>query len=127
MEKKILKGITALFFIIMIVFTFVSRDIGLKTLPKVETVYAEDNEILPATAVYTDEEGINYVYVLMEEESILGTVTVAKELSVEIKARNGDEVILEGVSEMSHLPYVKDVSVGIEDGDRVREDDHGRA
>ena len=35
----------------------------------------------------------------------------------------GEEITCEGAESMSHLPYIKDASVGISDGDRVRRAD----
>lgn len=128
MEKKILKIITAIFFIIMITFTFISRRTAVEMLPEIEEVYAEYVEgklILPETAVDRDEKGNCIVYVLWEEESILGTVTIAKRKNVEIVEEKGNDVIVEGVLEISHRPFVKDVAVGITDGDRVRSKKNG--
>lgn len=127
MEKKILGVVTIIFFIIMIVFTFVSRSTSIELLPEVETVYAQNSEALPETAVYTDEWGNSSVYILIQEDSILGTVDVAKSIPVEIKEKTDGKVIVDGISEMSGFQFIKDISAGINDGDRVRRADDGRA
>ena len=124
MEKKILTVITIVFFIVMLAFTFISRKTAVELLPQVEAVYAEDGVTFPATAVYTDQWGNSFVYAIMEEKSILGTVEVAHKINVEIRE---EEITCDGAENMSHLPYIKDVSVGINDGDRVRRADDGRA
>lgn len=127
MEKKILTAITIVFFIVMLAFTFISRKTAVELLPQVEAVYAEDGVTFPATAVYTDRWGNSFVYAIMEEKSILGAVEVAHKINVEIREKRGEEITCDGAENMSHLPYIKDVSVGISDGDRVRRADDGRA
>lgn len=127
MEKRILTAITIVFFIVMLAFTFISRKTAVELLPQVEAVYAEDGVTFPATAVYTDQWGNSFVYAIMEEKSILGTVEVAHKINIEIREERGEEITCDGAENTSHLPYIKDVSVGISDGDRVRRADDGRA
>ena len=67
------------------------------------------------------------VYILIQEDSILGTVDVAKSIPVEIKEKTDGKVIVDGISEMSSFQFIKDISAGINDGDRVRRADDGRA
>lgn len=123
MEKKILTAVTMVFFIVMLAFTFISRKTAIELLPRVEAVYAEDGVTFPATAVYTDQWGNSCVYAIVEEKSILGTVEAAHKINVEILKEQGEEITCEGAESMSHLPYIKDASVGISDGDRVRRAD----
>ena len=113
MEKKILTAVTIVFFIVMLAFTFISRKTAIELLPRVEAVYAEDGVTFPAAAVYA----------IVEEKSILGTVEAAHKINVEILKEQGEEITCEGAESMSHLPYIKDASVGISDGDRVRRAD----
>lgn len=126
MEKKILSFVAAMFFIIMIVFTFVSRNVGVKLLPEVEAIYPRDGRILPSAAVESDEKGGGCVYMLVEEDSILGVVTVAERRRVKIIEKQGEEVVVDGISGVSHIPFVKDLSAGVNDGDRVRIKNDGR-
>ena len=121
--KKLLIVVTALFFIIMITFTFISRHTAISLLPEVEAVYVEYNMgklVLPYTAVATDIKGNSIVYVLWDEKSILGTVTVVKRENVEVVDQKDDKVVITGIQDISHRPFVKDASADINDGDRVR-------
>lgn len=121
--KKLLIVVTALFLIIMITFTFISRHTAISLLPEVEAVYVEYNMgklVLPYTAVATDIKGNSIVYVLWDEKSILGTVTVVKRENVEIVDQRDDKVVITGIQDISHRPFVKDASADINDGDRVR-------
>lgn len=121
--KKLLIVVTALFLIIMITFTFISRHTAISLLPEVEAVYVEYNMgklVLPYTAVATDIKGNSIVYVLWDEKSILGTVTVVKRENVEIVDQKDDKVVITGIQDISHRPFVKDASADINDGDRVR-------
>ena len=121
--KKLLIVVTALFFIIMITFTFTSRHTAISLLPEVEAVYVEYNMgklVLPYTAVATDIKGNSIVYVLWDEKSILGTVTVVKRENVEVVDQKDDKVVITGIQDISHRPFVKDASADINDGDRVR-------
>ena len=76
--------------------------------------------VLPYTAVATDIKGNSIVYVLWDEKSILGTVTVVKRENVEIVDQRDDKVVITGIQDISHRPFVKDASADINDGDRVR-------
>ena len=121
--KKLLIVVTTLFLIIMITFTFISRHTAISLLPEVEAVYVEYNMgklVLPYTAVATDIKGNSIVYVLWDEKSILGTVTVVKRENVEIVDQKDDKVVITGIQDISHRPFVKDASADINDGDRVR-------
>lgn len=121
--KKLLIVVTTLFLIIMITFTFISRHTAISLLPEVEAVYVEYNMgklVLPYTAVATDIKGNSIVYVLWDEKSILGTVTVVKRENVEIVDQKDDKVVITGIQDISHRPFVKDASTDINDGDRVR-------
>lgn len=121
--KKLLIVVTALFLIIMITFTFISRHTAISLLPEVEAVYVEYNMgklVLPYTAVATDIKGNSIVYVLWDEKSILGTVPVVKRENVEIVDQKDDKVVITGIQDISHRPFVKDASADINDGDRVR-------
>lgn len=128
MEKKILTALAVIFFLFMIAFTFISRVTAVKLLPEVECGYTGgvNGEILPKTALYTDERGNNYVYFLIEEDSILGKVTVVKRLPVKVLSETDEEVLLEGTAEYSNFEFVLKNYEGLKEKDRVRRKSYGR-
>lgn len=127
MEKKILTALAVIFFLFMIAFTFISRVTAVKLLPEVECGYAGgvNGEVLPKTALCTDERGNDYVYFLIEEDSILGKVTVVKRLPVKVLSENGEEVTLEGTAEYSNFEFVLKNYEDLKEKDRVRRNTDG--
>ena len=68
MEKKILASMLLLFFIVMIVFTFVSRHTAIALLPEVTTMHPEEDGWLAESAVLEDNTGGSYVFILTERK-----------------------------------------------------------
>lgn len=120
MEKKILGAVTVCFFIIMIIFTFVSRTTAIELLPEVSWQYPTDEGALPKEAVMLDSGGKEYVIALFEEESILGEVTVTKKMPVTVIEEREDETVLEELKTMSTFRFVTFSERELIDGERVR-------
>ena len=120
MEKKILASMLLLFFIVMIVFTFVSRHTAIALLPEVTTMNPEEDGWLAESAVREDDAGGSYVFILTERESILGKTAAVSKLPVVIEDKSDGMVKLEEISQYSMFEFVTDVSDALSDGDRVR-------
>lgn len=120
MEKKILASMLLLFFIVMIVFTFVSRHTAIALLPEVTTMNPEEDGWLAESAVREDDAGRAYVFILTERESILGKTAAVSKLPVVIEEKSDGMVKLEEISQYSMFEFVTDVSDALSDGDRVR-------
>ena len=120
MEKKILASMLLLFFIVMIVFTFVSRHTAIALLPEVTTMNPEEDGWLAESAVREDDAGGAYVFILTERESILGKTAAVSKLPVVIEEKSDGMVKLEEISQYSMFEFVTDVSDALSDGDRVR-------
>ena len=120
MEKKILASMLLLFFIVMIVFTFVSRHTAIALLPEVTTMNPEEDGWLAESAVREDDTGGSYVFILTERESILGKTAAVSKLPVVIEEKSDGRVKLKEISQYSMFEFVTDVSDELSDGDRVR-------
>ncbi len=120
MEKKILASMLLLFFIVMIVFTFVSRHTAIALLPEVTTMNPEEDGWLAESAVREDDTGRAYVFILTERESILGKTAAVSKLPVVIEEKSDGMVKLKEISQYSMFEFVTDVSDALSDGDRVR-------
>lgn len=120
MEKKILASMLLLFFIVMIVFTFVSRHTAIALLPEVTTMNPEEDGWLAESAVREDDTGRAYVFILTERESILGKTAAVSKLPVVIEEKSDGMVKLKAISQYSMFEFVTDVSDELSDGDRVR-------
>ncbi len=120
MEKKILASMLLLFFIVMIVFTFVSRHTAIALLPEVTTMNPEEDGWLAESAVREDDTGRAYVFILTERESILGKTAAVSKLPVVIEEKSDGMVKLKAISQYSMFEFVTDVSDELFDGDRVR-------
>lgn len=120
MEKKILASMLLLFFIVMIVFTFVSRHTAIALLPEVTTMNPEEDGWLAESAVREDNTGRAYVFILTERESILGKTAAVSKLPVVIEEKSDGMVKLKEISQYSMFEFVTDVSDELFDGDRVR-------
>ena len=120
MEKKILASMLLLFFIVMIVFTFVSRHTAIALLPEVTTMNPEEDGWLAESAVREDDTGGSYGFILTERESILGKTAAVSKLPVVIEEKSDGMVKLKEISQYSMFEFVTDVSDELSDGDRVR-------
>ena len=120
MEKKILASMLMLFFIVMIVFTFVSRHTAIALLPEVTTMNPEEDGWLAESAVRKDDTGRAYVFILTERESILGKTAAVSKLPVVIEEKSDGMVKLKEISQYSMFEFVTDVSDELSDDDRVR-------
>ena len=120
MEKKILTSMLLLFFIVRIVFTFVSRHTAIALLPEVTTVNLNEDGWLDENAVMEDDAGAYYVFLLTEGESILGRTSVVSKLPVVIEEKSEGMVKLKDISQYSTFEFVAGVSEELSDGDRVR-------
>lgn len=120
MEKKILTVITILFFMTMMIFTFVSRHTAIALLPEVKTMRPTADGMLDKGAVNTDETGGSYVLAVMEEDSILGRVNVVSKVAVAVEKEKEDMVKIKDITEYSNFEFVIETSEEISDGDRVR-------
>lgn len=120
MEKKILASILLLFFIVMIVFTFVSRHTAIALLPEVTTMHPEEDGWLAESAVREDDTGESYVFILTERESILGKTDAVRKLPVVVEEKSDGMVKLKEISQYSMFAFVTDASDALSDGDRVR-------
>lgn len=120
MEKKFLTSMLLLFFIVMIVFTFVSRHTAVALLPEVTTVNLNEDGWLDENAVMEDDAGAYYVFLLTEGESILGRTSVVSKLPVVIEEKSEGMVKLKDISQYSTFEFVAGVSEELSDGDRVR-------
>lgn len=123
MEKKILTSILLLFFIVMIVFTFVSRHTAIALLPEVTTMNPEKDGKdgwVAESAVREEDTGGYYVFILTERESILGKTAAVSKLPVVIEEKSDGMVKLKEISQYSMFEFVTDVSDELSDGDRVR-------
>ena len=120
MEKKILASMLLLFFIVMIVFTFVSRHTAIALLPEVTTMHPEEDGWLAESAVWEDNTGGSYVFILTERESILGKTDAVRKLPVVIEEKSDGMVKLKEISQYSMFAFVTDASDALSDGDRVR-------
>lgn len=120
MEKKILTVITILFFMTMIIFTFVSRHTAIALLPEVKTMRPTVDGMLTKSAVNTDETEGSYVLAVMEEDSILGRVSVVNKVPVVVEKEKRDMVVIKDLTDYSNFEFVIATSEAISDGDRVR-------
>ncbi len=120
MEKKILTSMLLLFFIVMIVFTFVSRHTAIALLPEVTTMNPEKDGWVAESAVREEDTGGYYVFILTERESILGKTAAVSKLPVVIEEKSDGMVKLKEISQYSMFEFVTDVSDELSDGDRVR-------
>ena len=120
MEKKILSSMLLLFFIVMIVFTFVSRHTAIALLPEVTTMNPEKDGWVAESAVREEDTGGYYVFILTERESILGKTAAVSKLPVVIEEKSDGMVKLKEISQYSMFEFVTDVSDELSDGDRVR-------
>mgnify|MGYP000847856610 FL=1 len=120
MEKKILASMLLLFFIVMIVFTFVSRHTAIALLPEVTTMHPEEDGWLAESAVREDDTGGSYVFILTERESILGKTDAVRKLPVVVEEKSEGMVKLKEISQYSMFAFVTDASDALSDGDRVR-------
>lgn len=93
-EKRILAGITLLFFVAMAVFTGLSRHIALSALTKVETVRSFQRVEVPADRVFT-RDGRYFVQVVETEQSILGEQYVVEEAELAVLKKSPKTVTLD--------------------------------
>ena len=120
MEKKILTCMLLLFFIVMIVFTFVSRHTAIALLPEVTTMNPEKDGWVAESAVREEDTGGYYAFILTERESISGKTAAVSKLPVVIEEKGDGMVKLKEISQYSMFEFVTDVSDELSDGDRVR-------
>ncbi|MDO5303341.1 MAG: hypothetical protein Q4E84_05510 [Clostridia bacterium] len=120
MEKKIIASMLLSFFILMIVFTFVSRNTAITLLPEVTTMNLEEDGWIAEGAVREDDTGRYYVFILTEKESILGKTAAVNKLPVVMEEKSDGMVKLKDISKYSTFEFVTDVSEELSDGDRVR-------
>lgn len=120
MEKKIIASMLLSFFILMIVFTFVSRNTAITLLPEVTTMNLEEDGWIAEGAVREDDTGRYYVFILTEKESILGKTAAVNKLPVVMEKKSDGMVKLKDISKYSTFEFVTDVSEELSDGDRVR-------
>ena len=126
MEKKILIGITIVFFALMAIFTFVSRHTAVSLLPEVETGFVGSDGSISSSAIRQDEAGRTFVYVLTEKDTILGKAQVTYKIYVEVTGEQGNcRVLTGGLRGMEHMPVVTGASEEIGDDQRVRRADDG--
>ncbi len=74
---------------------------------------------IPLTALY-EENGQNYVYVTDTENTVLGTVLVARQVSVTVKDKNQTTAALESGSISSGQQVIVSANRELKDGSRVR-------
>ncbi len=120
MEKKILTGATIFFFSVMLVFTFVSRHTSVSMLPEVNITFMDNDGAVDYGAVGYDEAGRPFVFVLIEEDSILGHVTVAHRTYIEVRGAEDGEILTGGLRGMDHMPLAAEIFPDLDDGERVR-------
>lgn len=96
-QKKILLTLTVCFFLLMLVFTFVSRYITQSKLPLAETMYPDWTLSVPEEAVLTDTKGNNYIFIVKEIDTILGTQPIAEKIEVKVINIQNNNAVLEGI------------------------------
>lgn len=74
---------------------------------------------VPLSALY-EEEGKNYIYVADTENTVLGTVLIARKVDVMVKDKNESTAALESGSISSDQQVIVSASREITDGSRVR-------
>jgi len=119
-KRKIIIGFTVFFFVVMIIFTFVSRHIALSELTKVETVRQSGQVMIPRERVYEETGQTPYVQAVIREASILGEQYVVENVTVKVIGIEGGQAVLE------MNDYVHEVIIAsekaVETGEKVRKE-----
>lgn len=119
-RRKVLIGFAVFFFTVMIIFTFVSRNIALSGLTKVETVRQSGQVIIPRERVYEETGQEPYVQVVVTEMSILGEQYVVENVPAKIISFEDGQAVLD-MDEYVYEVVISSERV-VEAGERVRKE-----